>query len=123
MWESMLFLLRWAGRIAGLTLFGFVLMFVIGHGGLPNILPEPPAVRIEFVALMVMVVGSLVGWCSERWGAALVLGGFVTFSLTEFAANGRLPGGAIPYLAIPGLLYLLSACLHHFSGKKTTATA
>lgn len=100
--------LRWSARISGLLLFGLVAVIVIGHGGLPNVLEQPVRVQLEFLAMGLSVAGFLVGCRSDGWGALLTLGGFGLFCAVEMVINHRLPGQAIPYFTIPGILYLLS---------------
>lgn len=100
--------LRWSARISGLLLLGMVVFLVIGHGGLPNVLQQPVRVQLEFLAIGLCVAGFLAGCRSDGWGAALTLLGFGLFCAVELAVNRRLPSRAIPYFAIPGILFLLS---------------
>jgi len=99
--------LRWSARITGLFLAGMVLVFLVGEGP-PNPFKQPPSVQIEFLGMGLMVFGFLLGWRYEGVGGLLVVIGFVVFAAAELAVNGRLPGGAIPLFAVPGVLYLMS---------------
>ena len=106
--------LRWSARITGLLLAGMVLIFVIGEGP-PNPFKQPPSVQVEFLGMILMVVGFLAAWRWEGIGGLLAVIGFALFAATELIVNGRPPGGAIPLFAIPGVLYLLSYCAVHGS--------
>jgi hypothetical protein len=99
--------LRWSARITGLLLVALVLLIAAGEGVF-NPLKAPAPVQVESVALILILVGFLVGWRSERLGALLALVGFAVFTATELAVNGKPPGGAIPLMAVPGILYLAS---------------
>ena len=100
--------LRWSARVCcGLLLVGMVLLFLVGQGP-PNPFKQPPPVQIEFLGMILMLVGFLAGWRWEPAGGLLVLLGFAVFAATEVVVNKCPPGGAIPLFAIPGVLYLLS---------------
>lgn len=43
--------------------------------------------------------------------------GFLLFLGTEFAVNGKPPGGAIPLFLIPGVLLLISAGLEAYQRR------
>lgn len=100
--------LRWAARVTGLMLVGLALAIMIGEGGPPNVFSESIPVQLEFAALMLMLIGFCIGWRWELLGGLLSVLGFVGFTMTELAVNGSLPGGAIPYFLIPGVLFLVS---------------
>ena len=99
--------LRWSARIAGLLLAGMVLMFLAGEGP-PNLFTEPPSVRVEFFALLLVLAGCLLGWRWECLGGVLGVIGYAAFVITELAVRGKLPGGATPLFAVPGALLLAS---------------
>ena len=99
--------LRWTARITGLALSGLFAVFVVGHGGLPNLLDQPVTVQIEFVGTFMMLAGFLVAWRWETFGGLLATCGFATFFATEMVTNGTPPGGLIPFFAIPGVLFLV----------------
>ncbi len=103
---------RWAGRVTGLLLAALVVAVAVGEGGPPNVLRQPPAVRLEFLAMFLMLTGFLVGWRRELLGGGLAVGGFVLFFGTEIVANGKPPGGAMLLFVIPGVLLLLSYTLN-----------
>jgi hypothetical protein len=99
--------LRWSARITGLLLVTMVLIFVVGEGP-PNPFRQPPAVQVEFVAVLLMIAGFLAGWRWEGLGGLLAVIAFVGFAATELVVNGKPPGGAIPMFVVPGLLFLMS---------------
>jgi hypothetical protein len=84
-----------------------VLVFLVGEGP-PNPFKQPPSVQTEFLGMLLMLAGFLVGWRWEATGGILALIGFAVFAATEAVVNRKLPGGAIPLFAIPAVLYLLS---------------
>jgi hypothetical protein len=100
---------RWAARLTSLLLIGLVAVFVIGHGGLPNVLGQPARIQLEFAALGLMLIGLAVGWLREGLGGLLVLFGLAAFNAVELTVNGRPALGAFPLFAVPGVLFLLSA--------------
>ena len=108
---------RWAARITGLLLVGLVVLMMIGEGGPPNILTQPFPVQVESVGMLLMLVGFLVGWRWRAIGGISAVTGFLLFLGTEFAVNGRPPGGAIPLFVIPGILLLISAGLETYQRR------
>ncbi len=120
MWRAR-HLIRWTARVTSLLLFGLVVAFVIGSGGLPNIFTQPRSVQIEFIALGLMLLGFVVGWMREGPGGLLVLLGFAAFNAVQLAVNGRPALGAFPLFAVPGILFLLSALLGRRSSQQQPA--
>ncbi len=53
--------IRWTARIAGVLLVGLVFLFVVGEGP-PNPFKQPPSVQIEFLSMLAMMIGFLLGW-------------------------------------------------------------
>ena len=90
--------LRWTGRITGLALFGLFAVFVVGHGGLPNLLDQPIPVQIESASMFMMLAGFLAAWRWETFGGILATCGFASFFATEMVTNGTPPGGLILFL-------------------------
>lgn len=103
--------LRWTARVTGLALSGLVAMFVVGHGGLPNLLGQPVPVQIEFAGMFMMLAGFVAAWRWETFGGILATCGFASFFATEMVTNGTPPGGLIPFFAIPGVLLLVSRAM------------
>jgi len=104
-------LVAWTARITGLFLLGLVIVIFVGEGGPPNVFRQPPSVQLEFASLALILIGLVVGWVREGFGGFLVLLGLVAFNAVELTVNGRLALGAFPLLALPGVLFLLSARL------------
>ena len=103
--------IRWTARITGLLLVALIVVSMVGEGGPPNILRQPFAVQLELLAMLLMVIGLILGWRWEALGGGLAVGSFALLFGTEIAVNGRPPGGAIPLFAIPGVLLLISHVL------------
>ncbi len=100
--------LRWSGRVLSLASVGIILMFLNGEGrNLANITARELQL---FVCFPVGVsAGNILGWWSEKWGGALGLAGLVGFYAVNYLQAGAFPSGwAIPVLALPSLLYVLS---------------
>jgi len=104
-------IVHWSARVTSLLLFGLVIVFVIGHGGPPNIIRQPTPVQLEFAALGLMLLGLVIAWAREGFGGLLVLLGLAAFNTVELTVNGRPALGAFPLFAVPGALFLLSALL------------
>lgn len=111
--------IRWTGRIVGLLLVALIVVFMVGEGGPPNILRQPLSVQLELLAMLLMVIGFLLGWRWEALGGGLAVGAFALFFGTEIAVNGKPPGGAIPLFVIPGVLLLIS---HVLAGRLRSPT-
>ncbi len=99
--------IRWVARGSGVVLTALFCLFVVGQG-FPNLAAQPVEVVIEFAAIAMMISGFLVGWRWEGIGGGLALLGFLLFCGVELIVNASLPGGAIPFFAIPGVLLLIS---------------
>ena len=111
---------HWSARVTSLLLLGLVIVFVIGHGGPPNVVRQPTSVQLEFPAMGLMLLGLVVGWVREGLGGLLVLLGLAAFNAVELAVNGRPALGAFPLFAVPGALLLVSAALRR-KGKQLPA--
>ena len=103
--------IRWSARITGLAVLALVAVFVIGHGGFPNILGQPLPVQVECVGMLLMLTGLVAAWRWEVTGGLAVVAGFSVFLVTELVVNGRPPGGALPLFVIPGILFLVSGAI------------
>ena len=57
-------------------------LFVIGEG-FPPVGQQPAGVRLEFVAVGLMLLGLAVGWKFEGWATILILLGFAMFQAVE----------------------------------------
>jgi hypothetical protein len=112
---------RWAARVTAALLVLLVAAFVIGEG-----LPDPRRLSAaeagQLVALLTMVLGLLAGFRWEVLGGAAVLTALAAFYLINVAKVGKIPGGAFPLFAVPGLLYLISAALRRRDLQTPVAT-
>ena len=97
---------RWTGRILGTLMVITIITIAVGEG-MPNPFTRPPAVLIGFLALAVLMIGMLAGWRWELAGGIISLAGWGLF----YAAVMWLkrPSVFVLLLALPGLLYLISA--------------
>ena len=107
---------RWVARISGLLLVLLVFVFLVGEG-VPNVFAAPFEVQLEFLAMAAMLAGFLVGLRWEAVGGGLAIAGFTLFCGVEQVVTGKLPGGAIPLFAIPGVLLILSYFCSRQRGK------
>lgn len=106
---------RWFGRIIGMFLFATVVLLAIGEG-LPNVFTQPVGVQAGFLALGLILAGILGGWKWELAGGAVSLFGWAVFVLAEIRPLSRL-NWFIGALALPGILYLISALLRRRQGR------
>lgn len=74
--------------------------------GLPPIWKEPPAVQLDFLALLLMVVGCVVGWKWDAVAGFMTLFGYLIWQLVE----QRIPWPPtwLELVLATGLLYALS---------------
>jgi hypothetical protein len=108
-------LCRWTARIVGMLLVVLVLMIAIGEG-MPNPFTQPLAVQIGFLALALIVMGIVAGWRWEFFGGILSTAGWCLFVGSVVGAKG--PNLFIYLLALPGILYLLSALLRRHDKRQ-----
>jgi hypothetical protein len=102
---------RWFARIGGVLLVGFLGLFVVGHGGPPNVLALQGPEQLEFLGVAMIALGVLVGWWRNVAGGILSLAGFALFCAVEFAVNGAAPGGVFPLFCLPGVSLILAGLL------------
>jgi hypothetical protein len=95
----------------------FILALAIGEG-MPNPFTQPLAIRIGFIALALIVVGILVGWRWEFAGGVVSLAGWCLF-FTSVIEPKHL-NSFLLLLALPGILYLLSALLRCLDKRQTS---
>ena len=106
---------RWTARVAGTLLVILVVVIAIGEG-MPNPFTQPPAVLIGFVALAMILIGILAGWRWELAGGILSLAGWCLFFGSVIGIK-RL-NLFISLLALPGILYLISAWLRRHNERQ-----
>jgi hypothetical protein len=114
--------LRWVGRSLGLAAFAFVAWFLIAHvvaGEGPNPLKMTAIELALFTAFFAAVAGMVVGWRWEVIGGVLVVGGMLLFFLIDWLADGSWPRGWVLWsLPLPGVLYLVAACLEACAARQ-----
>lgn len=102
---------RWFARISGTLLVGFLGLFVVGYGGLPNVLALQVPEQLGLLGMAMIAFGALLGWWRDLVGGVVALSGFVLFCSVEFAVNGAAPGGVIPLFCLPGVSLILAGVL------------
>jgi len=104
---SLLYLLRSVARVLGLGTAIFIVAIAAAQGK-PDFESFPPREIALFVALVVMLVGLLIGWWRELVGAILIFAGLATFLVLERIGSGTIrAGGPFALFPIVGLLYLI----------------
>ena len=107
---------RWTARILGTSLAALIFIIAIGEG-MPNPFTKPWNVQLGFLALALIVIGVLAGWRWEFLGGILATAGWCLFVGSVIGARGL--NVFICLLALPGILYLLSAWIRQRHGKQT----
>lgn len=100
---------RWTGRIIGTLLVLFSLAIAIGEG-IPNPLTQPAWAQLIFLALVLIMLGVLIGWRWELAGGILSLAGFCV----GIVPLNNSPRGLTWFyfaLALPGVAYVTSTRL------------
>jgi hypothetical protein len=84
-----------------------VFMVIIGEG-LPDVRTFSRGEIVSAITFIIMIAGLIVGWWRELAGAMLILGGFLAFMASEYAASGDMGMGRI-FMLFPfaGALFLL----------------
>ena len=114
---------RWTGRILGAVFVLFIVVFffgevVVGHGP-PNPLTQSISAGFHgfFTGIILIAVGTLVGWRWEFAGGLTVL---IGLSLLLICQKYGLRG--MPYfLGMPGVLYLVSAAFRRLERTREVA--
>jgi hypothetical protein len=99
---------RWTARVAGTLMVISAVVIAIGEG-MPNPFTQPPVVQIGFLALAMILIGILAGWRWELAGGVLSLAGWCLF--VGSVVHGKSLNLFISLLALPGILYVVSAGL------------
>jgi len=104
---SLIYLVRSIARVFSFSLFLFVMIVVAGQG-LPDVRAFTRGEIVSAVMFVGMSVGLLVGWWRELAGAILILGGFLGFLASEYAASGDIGmSGIFMLFPLSGALYFL----------------
>jgi drug/metabolite transporter superfamily protein YnfA len=89
---------------------GLFLSFLMSGEPRPDLLQEPLSVQLIFMGWAIIFLGYLLGWRYPAMGGALVMLALAFMNLVEYLHNDRLLGLAFLLWAVPGILFLLSAC-------------
>ncbi len=108
---------RWTARILGALLLSFVMLIAIGEG-MPNPVTQPPAVQIGFLALALIMIGILAGWRWELFGGTLSTVRWCLFVGSVVGVKSL--NVFISLLALPGILYLISAWLRQHNKRQAS---
>jgi hypothetical protein len=103
----------WTARVLGTVLVFLFGVIAIGEG-LPPIWSQPDGVRVELVALVLIIAGLLAGWKWDGWAALCLLAGSALFHVVEWRWVLR---GALEVPTWVGGLYLLSWLLERGTGR------
>ena len=106
---------QWMARVGGTLLVILAVMIAIGEG-MPNPFTQPPAVQIGFLALAMILIGILAGWRWELAGGIISLAGWCLFVGSVIGIK-RL-NVFVSLLALPGILYLISAWLRRHNQRQ-----
>jgi hypothetical protein len=106
---------RWIARVTGALLVILIVVIATGEG-MPNPFTQPPAVQIGFLALAMIMIGILAGWRWELAGGIISLAGWYLF-VGSVVGVKRL-NVFISLLALPGILYLISAWLRRHNKRQ-----
>ena len=100
----------WTARIAGFLFFAFIGYFVIAHAlsveELPDFPTQPLDVQLDFLALILMVVGCVLGWTRSGIAAVVIFCGYALWQLVERRIPW--PPGLIEIPVVIGSLYAIA---------------
>jgi hypothetical protein len=109
-WSVLTQVLHWAGCLLGSAVVLLLAVFAVGEG-----LPPLAALNASFAAVGMMLVGFLLIWWKDWFGALLSLAGLAWFQAIEVAVNGQPSGGLFPLFVVPGVLALLAGLMRAMS--------
>jgi len=109
-------LCRWTARILGTILATIVIVIAVGEG-VPNPFAFPLNIQFGFLALAMIVIGILAGWRWEPFGGLLATAGWCLFVGSVVPVKKL--NLFISLLALPGILYLVSARLRRRNKNQT----
>jgi len=114
---------RWTGRILGVIFISFIVFMFFSYAaagqGFPNPFNQPISLWFHgpLAGIILMMVGTLVGW---RWetagGLTAVIGVLLILASQKYGVKG------MPlFLGLPGILYLVSAALRRHEQGRVSA--
>lgn len=110
---------RWVARILGTLLVLAVLAIAVGEG-IPNPFTQPLPIQLGFLGLALILVGILTGWRWDMPAAIISLSGWCLFVIAVMRPP-KGPNVFVCALALPAVLYLLSALLRRHSERPSPA--
>lgn len=104
---SLLYLVRSIARMVSFALFLLVALVIAGEG-LPDVRAFSRGEIVSAIMFVVMIAGLGVGWWRELAGAMLIVGGFLGFMASEYAATGDMGmSGIFMLFPFSGALFFL----------------
>lgn len=100
---------KWIARYSGMVFAVLILALAIGEGVKKEDLSDLTTMEYLLIgAFSAIWLGYAFGWSNEKWGAVLILGGWLGFYMVNFIGTGRFPAGFFMIsLVFPGILYLV----------------
>ena len=100
---------KWIARYSGMVFAVLVLALAIEEGLKKEELSDLATTEYLVIgAFSAVWLGYAFGWSNEKWGAILILGGWLGIYVINFISTGRFPGGFFMIsLVFPGVLYLV----------------
>ena len=98
---------KWSARYSGMVFAVLLLAFAIGEGVKKKELSDLTLTEYLMIgSFSVIWMGYAYGWLSAKWGAILIVGGWVSFYSIKLIGTGIFPDGWFQVaLVIPGILY------------------
>ncbi len=99
--------IKWIARYSGMVFAILLLAFAIGEGVKKDDLSDLSTTEyLLFAAFSSIWTGYAYGWLNEKWGAILILGGWLGIYTINFAGSGKFPEGFFMVsLVFPGIMY------------------
>ena len=113
--------LRWIARAGSLLSIGLILMFLVGDSFDPARVRPREWAGLAFFPVGV-VVGMIVAWWKEGFGAAITLASLVAFyGIYGWLMGSNVNSAAFIIFATPGFLFLVSWLLSRSNLSEATA--
>ncbi len=104
---SLIYLVRSIARMVSFALLLFLGFVVVGQGR-PDIGAFTASEKVSGIMFVVMIAGLIVGWFRELAGALLIVGGFLGFMASEYAATGDVGmSGIFMLFPLAGALFFM----------------
>jgi len=98
---------KWIARYSGMVLAVLMLAYAIGEGVKKDELSDITLMEYLLIATFSSIwIGYAFGWLNEKWGAILILGGWLGLYTINYIDSGRFPEGFfLVSLVFPGIMY------------------